>query len=70
MPETAKNIPENETTEALDKVYELLGPVAVSIDELLRECQLSPAVVLTALLELELAGRLERHPGNMVSLKS
>ena len=28
----------------------------------------SPATVVTILLELELAGRLERHPGNQVSL--
>jgi DNA processing protein len=28
----------------------------------------SPAVVRTVLLELELAGRLERHGGGMVSL--
>ncbi len=52
------------------EIENLLGPVAVSVDELLRECQLSPATVLTALLELELAGRLERHPGNRVSLIS
>ena len=70
LPETAETVPENETMEARDRVCELLGPVAVSIDELLRECQLSPAVVLTVLLELELAGRLERHPGNQVSLVS
>lgn len=70
LPETTEDVPENETSEARNEVCELLGPVAVSIDELLRECQLSPAVVLTVLLELELAGRLERHPGNMVSLKS
>jgi DNA processing protein len=31
---------------------------------------LSPPAVLTVLLELELAGRLERHPGNRVSLIS
>jgi DNA processing protein len=29
---------------------------------------LSPAIVRTVLLELELAGRLERHGGAMVSL--
>jgi len=29
---------------------------------------MSPAAVQTVLLELELAGRLERHPGNQVSL--
>jgi DNA processing protein len=52
------------------EIETLLGPAAISIDELVRECQLSPAVVQTVLLELELAGRLERHPGNRVSLAS
>ncbi|MCH7710490.1 MAG: hypothetical protein IH903_02525, partial [Proteobacteria bacterium] len=33
------------------------------------QCQLSPAVVSTVLLEMELAGRLERHPGNQVALR-
>lgn len=47
---------------------ELLGPTPASVDELIRECQLSPALVVTVILELELAGRLERHPGNRVSL--
>jgi len=46
----------------------LLGPVAVSIDELIRQSGLAPAVVQTVLLELELAGRLERHAGGRVSL--
>jgi DNA processing protein len=49
-------------------VHEKLGPTPVSVDELVRQCHLTPAVVFTILLELELAGRLERHPGNMVSL--
>ncbi len=49
-------------------VHEKLGPTPVSVDELMRQCHLTPAVVFTILLELELAGRLERHPGNMVSL--
>jgi len=51
-----------------DLILTLLGPVPVSVDELLRECQLSHAVMVTVLLELELAGHLERHPGNRVSL--
>lgn len=46
----------------------LLGPVAVSIDELIRQSRLAPAVVQLVLLELELAGRLERHAGARVSL--
>lgn len=45
-----------------------LGPTPVTVDEIIRRCQMSPAVVSTILLELELASRLERHPGNMVSL--
>jgi DNA processing protein len=54
--------------EARSQVLSLLSPSAVAVDELLRECQFSTAVVKTVLLELELAGRLERHPGNKVSL--
>ena len=50
------------------KVLEALGPSPVAVDELVRQCQLSPAIVATVLLELELAGRLERQPGNRVTL--
>lgn len=57
-----------ELAAARAEVTEKLSPVPVTVDELLRECQLSPALVLTVLLELELAGRLERSPGNRVSL--
>ena len=46
----------------------LLGPVPVSVDELIRQSGLAPAVVQTVLLELEIAGRLERHAGGRVSL--
>jgi len=46
----------------------LLGPVPVSVDELIRQSSLAPAIVQTVLLELELAGRLERHAGGRVSL--
>jgi len=58
--------PDPDSTQAI--LLELLSHEPVSVDELLRECQLSPAVALSALLELELAGRIERHPGNRVSL--
>jgi len=49
-------------------VADLLGPVPVAIDELIRQSTLPPAIVATILLELELAGRLERHAGGRVSL--
>jgi DNA processing protein len=54
---------------ALDLLVEKLGPSPVAVDELVRQCQLSAAAVATLLLELELAGRVERHPGNLVSLR-
>jgi DNA processing protein len=46
----------------------LLGPVPVSVDELIRQSHIAPALMQTVLLELELAGRLERHAGGRVSL--
>ena len=49
-------------------VLELLSPTPVAVDEVIRRCQLSPAIVATVLLELELAGRLDRQPGNRVAL--
>jgi len=54
---------------ALDLIVEKLSPTPVAVDELVRQCQLSAAAVATLLLELELAGRVERHPGNLVSLR-
>lgn len=49
-------------------VHDLLGPTPVQVDELVRQSRLPPATVQTLLLELELAGRLERHAGGRVSL--
>jgi DNA processing protein len=55
--------------DALNLVLESLGPTPVAVDELVRQCQLTASAVATLLLELELAGRVERHPGNLVSLR-
>lgn len=49
-------------------VVDLLGPVPVAVDDLIRETGLPTAIVQTVLLELELAGRLTRHAGGKVSL--
>ena len=49
-------------------VLGLLGPTPVPVDEIIRQCGRPPAIVQTVLLELELAGRLERHAGGQVSL--
>ena len=49
-------------------VVEALGPTPVSIDELIRHTGLPAAQMFMILLELDLAGRLERHAGGAVSL--
>ena len=48
-------------------VEEALGPAPVEIDELIRQLRVPAAAMLTVILELELAGRCLRHPGNRVS---
>jgi len=50
------------------RIVNLLGPSPIGLDDLIRMTDASPAVVRTVLLELELAGRLERHGGGLVSL--
>ena len=50
------------------RIINLLGPSPVSVDDLIRMAGTSPAIVRSVLLELELAGRLERHGGGLVSL--
>jgi len=56
-------------TTARSLIKENLGYVPISVDELIRECQLSPTDVWIVLLEMEIAGCLERLPGGKVSLK-
>ncbi len=50
------------------RIIEALGPTPVGVDELVRHCQLSVSLVQLVLIELSLAGRLEHHPGNKISL--
>jgi DNA processing protein len=59
--------PDPDATER-ERVVNLLGPTPVQLDDLIRLSGASPAVVRTVLLELELAGRLERHGGGLISL--
>ncbi len=52
------------------QLIDLLGPSPVSVDEVTRRCQVSPAVTGAALLELELGGRVRLLPGHRVVLLS
>jgi len=57
-------------SDAQKSVLALLDVTALTVDEILRQCQLSPSTLSLVLLELELAGRLERHPDMSVSLRA
>jgi DNA processing protein len=50
------------------RVEELLGPSPVPVDEIVRLSGAETGAVQLILLELDLAGRLDRHAGNKVSL--
>ncbi|MBZ9936571.1 DNA-processing protein DprA [Mesorhizobium sp. BR1-1-16] len=49
-------------------LVEALGPVPTTIDDIIRFTGLSTPTVQVLLLELDLAGRINRHPGQRVSL--
>jgi DNA processing protein len=54
--------------DARARIVALLGPTPVGIDDLVRLSRTSPSVVRVVLLELEIAGRLERQAGGLVSI--
>jgi DNA processing protein len=56
------------TLEAMARVVQFLGPSPVLVDDLVRASGLPVRAVQSALLDLEIIGRLERHGGNAVSL--
>lgn len=68
--ETTEELPLDREPDASERtrIVNLLGPSPIGLDDLIRLAGTSPAIVRTVLLELELAGRLERHGGGLVSL--
>lgn len=59
---------DGERSEARRLITSKLGYAPVAIDELLAQCQMTPNLLSLILLELELAGKLQRHPGHKVAL--
>jgi len=58
------------TDDVRRQLRELLSPAPVAIDDLARDCGVPVGLVLVAILELELAGEAERHPGGRISLSA
>jgi DNA processing protein len=54
----------------LDLIEQLLGRSPVTVDEIIRLSGAPSGSVQMALLELDLAGRLDRHAGGKVSLRA
>jgi DNA processing protein len=68
QPEEAPAPAQDPDEDERDHIVGLLSPTPVGIDDLVRVSGSSAAVVRTVLLELELAGRLDRHGGALISL--
>ncbi|MDH3702760.1 MAG: DNA-processing protein DprA [Alphaproteobacteria bacterium] len=71
IPEPASAAPATPASEtASTRILETLGPTPLAVDEIVRDTGFTPSEVWNILLDLELAGRLERQPGNLVALIS
>ena len=66
--DTIGKVDEETVTAARRNITERLGVAPVSVNALIRDTDYPPAAIWTILLELELAGRLERLPYAMVAL--
>ena len=65
----APEAPVEAEPELRERIEELLGPSPVPVDELVRQSEAPAGAVQLILLELDLAGRLDRHAGGKVSLR-
>ena len=67
MADAVENMNDAARDQCRDKILSALSNIPVHVDELIRDIDCAPALVLSALLELELGEQIERHPGNKVS---
>jgi DNA processing protein len=62
------DLSENEVEEVRDIILQNLSSTPVTVDELVRNCHLTVPAAQMVLLELELAGRIQRLPANRIVL--
>ncbi len=60
--------PENISQTLRTKILKLLSPSPCDIDSLIRDSEADTSQAITVLMELELAGKAERLPGNRIAL--
>ncbi|MEQ1789105.1 MAG: DNA-processing protein DprA [Rickettsiales bacterium] len=68
QPPFINTLNEDELEKLRQKIVDKLSSYAVSIDELIEQCDTTASAMQTILLELELAGRVKRSTGNKVYL--
>jgi DNA processing protein len=66
--QSMKHVRDEDIDVARTDVLGMLDTTPVAVDQLIRAVGLPPHLVHCVLLELQLAGRLQRHPGNKVCL--
>ena len=66
-PEPPAADPPSKGAGAIETLLGLLGPVPMSIDDLIRASGLAPSLLQAALVELEVEGRIRRLDGNIAS---
>jgi len=57
-----------DVSDVRDRIIRSLGPSPVEVDDIIRFSGATPGQIQLVLIELDLAGKLERHGGNRVSL--
>ena len=66
-PTVAVAAPPLASADAAGRVLDLLGAAPVGFDDLARAAALSPAALSALLLDLELEGRIDRRPGDLIA---
>ena len=66
--EAEEPLPETDVRDARARIHGLLSPSAIDIDDLIRESALPANIVIGVLLELELAGKIQRQARGRVAL--
>jgi len=63
-----KPLSEKKLNEVRSLVVAKIGASPTAVNDIVSQTGLAPNIILTILLEMELAGKLDRHPGNKVSV--
>ncbi len=59
---------QNELDQARNEILTLISHTPIQIDQVIREANIPTPIAMTAIFELELAGRIDRLPGNRIAL--